>query len=133
MSDLILGQVVPLSLQLSGAETNKYPRVRIYNSAGSEVAESPIDLTHVANGLYKNATYNMPASAFVIAQYTVYSDAGHTTVDTTYSTRVTETYDLFDSNVLLNTITPIGAVVSASELLTGEVTTGDLFAEVEDC
>jgi hypothetical protein len=82
VSSLAVGGAIPLSLQLPNGESNKFPRAIIYN-ADRTVFAGPIDLSHNALGEYKAAaTYSMPSQDFIVVQYIVYTDAGHTTEDT---------------------------------------------------
>jgi len=79
-----LGGVIPIQLQLSRGETNRFPLAHVYDASGSEISGSPVALVHLANGLYRNTSLTMPSTAFVMAQYLVYTDSGHTTLDGTY-------------------------------------------------
>lgn len=71
------------SVQLDDGATNQYPRARVYNSSGTLVTTA--DLTHRTGGLYQNSTTWAPvASGKFSVQYIIYSDSGHTTVNTSY-------------------------------------------------
>lgn len=123
--DLTLGQTIPLTVQLGGGETNKYPKAKLFDETGSELAASPVYLTHVGSGLYKNSAVTMPSNDFVVAQYFIYTDAGHTTLDTaSYPSVLSDVFSLQPASLI---------AVPNSSTLKGSVTTGDLFAEVEDC
>lgn len=123
--DLTLGQVIPLTVQLGGGESNKYPKAVLYDEAGAELDDSPVYLTHVGNGLYKNSAVTMPNNDFVVAQYFIYTDSGHTTLDTvSYPSVLSDVFSLQPASLI---------AVPNSSTLKGTVTTGDLFAEVEDC
>jgi hypothetical protein len=96
-----LGSPLPLTLQIDDGNIAVFPRASVYDSTFTEVGGSPFNLTHVANGLYKNTTGFTPSSeGLFTAVYTVYSDSGHTTVLKRYA-RVT---DLFDVNPMLQDI-----------------------------
>ena len=90
---LVVGQTIPLTLQLFDRSTSKYPRAVVRNSAGTTL--TTIDLTHVANGFYQDASYALTDVPYVSVQYLVYSDSGHTTLDTTYAS-VLETFERDD-------------------------------------
>lgn len=92
-----LGSPLPLTLQTYDANAGVYPQARVYDSTFTEIGASPLNLTHVAGGLYKNLAFTPPAQGVYYAVYTVYSDSGHTTVLNRYA-RVT---DEFDVNTLL--------------------------------
>lgn len=80
-----VGDQIPLQLQLFDGATGKFPQAVVKDATGTAISGSPFDLAHVANGHYSNLTAVMPSTAFVTIQYLVYSDAGHTTLDTGYS------------------------------------------------
>jgi len=82
-----LSEDLYLVAQLYNRATNKYVRVKLIDASdNTELEDSPIDLTHVENGLYVDKSLKMPEVDKILAIYTVYSDAGHTTVDTSYET-----------------------------------------------
>lgn len=80
-----VGDQIPLQLQLFDGATGKFPRAVVKDASGAAISGSPFDLAHVANGHYSNLSAVMPSTPFVTIQYLVYSDAGHTTLDTGYS------------------------------------------------
>ena len=83
---------IPLALQLSAGESNKYVRASVYAPNGVEIADSPVALAHVATGLYQTDSLPMPDELYVLVQYKVYTDAGFTTLDTNYGI-VNETFE----------------------------------------
>lgn len=87
---LVVGQAIPCTLQLKDRATGKYPRAIVRDDAGSTLAT--LDLTHVASGLYQDHSTTMTNVPSVTVQYIVYSDSGHTTIDTAYET-VLETFE----------------------------------------
>lgn len=76
-----LNGVLPVRLQLGNGATNKFPLVRAYDQTNTQIAGSPVALTHLSNGLYTANTLLMPACTFVELQYSVYNDSGHTSLD----------------------------------------------------
>lgn len=81
-----LGDAIQLNLQLFDGASNQYPRAYLYDAEGTELAESPVDLAHVENGLYANSEVSMPSTAQVKAVYKVFSDSGHTSLNGDYQT-----------------------------------------------
>jgi hypothetical protein len=78
-----LGDNVSVALALGGRETNLYPRATIYDSDDNLL--DTLDLDHVSAGYYSNTTYTMPANEdFVLINYNVYTDAGHTSLSGDY-------------------------------------------------
>ena len=114
---------IPLSLQLSEGETNRYARAKVFAPDGSEISGSPFNLTHVSNGLYQTEQARMPDELFVVALYQVFTDSGYTTPDTNYAF-LTET---FEKTVLATApaaeiVTDItGAVSEENEILGGTI------------
>ena len=80
--DIKLGDPLPLFLQLGDAETNLFPRAEVRDATGAAVVGSPFALTHVASGMYKNTSYTPTVAGNYFAVYTVYTDAGFTTLST---------------------------------------------------
>ncbi len=80
-----LGSKVAIRLQLGDRVTNQFPRAVVKTPAGVPIAGSPFDLVHSVAGLYLPASFpSMPTEDFLIAQYLVYSDSGHTTLNPDY-------------------------------------------------
>lgn len=75
---------LPLRLQTFDGATDQFPQAHVYASDNSEVAGSPFDLLHVANGLYTNDSFTPASQDTYTAIYIVYSDSGHLTENTTY-------------------------------------------------
>lgn len=129
-----VGDALILSLQLFDGATNKYPRARVYDASGAEIAGSPVALSHVAGGLYRNGSLVMPDSAQVEAQYKVYDDAGFTTPSATHSDAldVILKTDVAPDSLVISDDDLVG-VVSSEDSLSGSVSTDDLIGKVEDC
>jgi hypothetical protein len=80
-----LGNELPLSITLPDGASGLFPRARIYDSADTEVAGSPFDLTEVgATGRYTGASFTPTTGGTFVARFITYTDAGHTTEDTSY-------------------------------------------------
>ena len=79
---LKIGEPLPLRLNAFDGKATLFPQVILRNAADTLVGT--FDLTHVADGLYKNAAQTFPATPLLTAIYKVYSDAGHTVLDTNY-------------------------------------------------
>ena len=90
---LSVGEVVPVALILEDGNTSQYPQAVVYDATGTPL--TTLDLTHVANGLY-TASYVMPNTDAIELVYITYSDAAHTTENTTYGRDV----DVFNKGAL---------------------------------
>jgi len=89
-----LGNPLPLSLTMPDSASGLFPRARIYDSADSEVAGSPFNLTEVgATARYTGASFTPPGVGTFVARFVVYSDAGHTTEALRY-TREQDSYNV---------------------------------------
>ena len=73
-----VGNQIPLVVQISDEDTGVFPRAIVRDAAGVPIAGSPVALSHVALGLYKNTSLVMPATDRVFAQYQIFQDAGFT-------------------------------------------------------
>lgn len=119
MLEVETNATVLLELSLADGDATKFPRARIYNSAGTEQTgapfNSPVDLSHVANGLYQATTTAAAAAGKFSVHYVTYQDAGHTTVSNKFA-RVGED---------LRVVTPIANQVfdapSASHVVVGSI------------
>lgn len=72
------GEQAWIQTRLDCGQTDRYPRARIYDSAGTLV--ETLDLTHVLDGWYRAAWVVTKADRFMVL-VDVYSDAGRTTLD----------------------------------------------------
>jgi hypothetical protein len=89
---LRLGEDVPVFVQLEDGATNQFPRALVYDP--DENLLQTIDLDHSANGLYVPGTpYVMPNEDYIRIVGIVYSDSGHTTLNTGYG-RTSSVYSL---------------------------------------
>lgn len=102
MSRLIrLGDQFLVKLQLPDRITDRFIRARVFNSALTEVAFSPLALTHIADGLYANVAQQATAIGNYTVQYTVYNDAGFTQLSNKYATVEEDVFVFnFDQNIL---------------------------------
>jgi hypothetical protein len=71
-----LGDPIPLVLQISDDDAGVFPQAVVLKDDNTPVTGSPVALTHVSGGLYRNTSLLMPASPRVHAQYRVYEDSG---------------------------------------------------------
>ena len=79
MIEVITGDTVLLELVLADGDTTRFPQAEIYDSAGVAIVASPVNLSHVADGLYQG-TFTAPAIGGYSIIYITYSDALHTTL-----------------------------------------------------
>ena len=91
------GSALNLELLLPDGNTGKYPQAHVYDSAGSEVAGSPFNLTHSANALYRNTAYTPSAVGRYSAVYITYNDSGYS-VESTKHGRAKEHFEV-DSRI----------------------------------
>lgn len=78
------GDTVPVFVQLEKADTGLFPQYTVIDSADSE-EQAATNLVHVANGLYTPASkLSKSAATYIIIQYFVYTDSGHTTLSAKY-------------------------------------------------
>lgn len=117
-----VGEVVGLSLQAFDGASDLYPQVTLRNTSG--VLLTTLDLAHTGSGLYIVRSFLMPNISMVTAQYKVYSDAVHTTLDQDYeeSLDVILRDDVASSQGIIDG-TIIG-VVDDSEEVFGVIDTG---------
>ena len=84
-----VGSTVNLVLTLDKDDTGKYPRAFVYDTAGALL--STINLSEVGEGIYRY-TYTLPStSQDMYVVYKVYTDSGHTTLDTSMPSHATDT------------------------------------------
>lgn len=79
MIEVITGDTALLELVLADGDTSRFPQAEIYDNAGVAIGASPVNLSHVADGLYQG-TLTAPAVGGYSIIYLTYSDAGHTTL-----------------------------------------------------
>lgn len=79
----VVGQELPIVLQLPDGETGMYPQAEVYDNDDNNL--TTLSLEHKANGFYAPASaYSMPDKVFVVVVYIVYTDSGHTTESSVY-------------------------------------------------
>lgn len=71
----IIGGPIVLRLQLEDGETDKYIKVILRDESGTEINESPVNLSHKGGGLYMDDSLAFPSDVdAIVAQYIVYED-----------------------------------------------------------
>ncbi len=89
-----------LVLQLPDGNASQFVQARIYDASFAEVSFSPITLSHLANGLYRDISEQATAIGNYTVQYTVFSNAGLTTRARKYGI-VKEDVFVFDYDQLI--------------------------------
>jgi hypothetical protein len=75
---VILGNGLPLGVQLHDRSTSKYVRAYVKNASNVAVSGSPFNLTSDALGHYTNYSAFIPSTdGFWVASYVVYNDSGY--------------------------------------------------------
>ncbi len=77
------GQTVPLPLVLEDGNTTRFPQAKVYDGIGSAIPLATVNLVHTDGGYYFGS-WLVPSAARFTVVYTVYSDSGHTTLDSAY-------------------------------------------------
>ena len=122
-----VGDPIHLNLQLDDGVTSKYVRAYLKDSAGTDLAGSPFNLTHVGNGLYSNDSVVMPNTAEVTATFKVFSDSGYTTLDTDYSFG----FDVFQRDDHIGLLNSISNDVAGAAEIEGEIDDSDQILDFE--
>lgn len=78
--NLPVGSTIPIAIQLIDNATDKYIRAHVRDNDDNEISGSPVNLTHISNGLYTNYDLIFPEVPFVTVQYIVYDDSGYTII-----------------------------------------------------
>jgi len=117
MSQLAVGDVVPLFVQLGNGETNRHVRATVRDAEGNALA-SDLVLTHTAAGLYQYGSFLMPNYSSIVVQYSVYADADLTQLEAAGS----ETYTRDDLASATQIIVqgPVSAELEPEVLYQGE-------------
>jgi hypothetical protein len=96
-----LGQPIFLNLQLFDGVSNKYVKAHVMDSAGVDLAGSPLNCPHLAHGLYTDESLSMPFSLQVKAVYKVYIDPGFTIPSDEHSDAI-DVFDLDKIDIMAN-------------------------------
>ena len=83
---LNFGQVMPLVVNAFDGSTAIFPQVTLRDNADALIGT--FDLAHIGGGVYRNSARTFPSTLLVTANYKVFSDAGHTTLDLDYQERI---------------------------------------------
>lgn len=78
-----VGDILPLRCQLGDYSTDKYVRAYLRDLAGNEISGSPVNLTHVALGLYQDVSLIYPDVPSLHCQFIVFDDVDYTVVSDT--------------------------------------------------
>lgn len=112
MAIVNIQQIVALTLQLFDGDSGKFPLAWVTNDQGQQLIGSPFSLALVSGGLYENTSLVYPAGTdFIVAQYKVYNDPGHTILSPIHA----DAQDVFYKN---GQGSPL---VLQAELITGNV------------
>ena len=107
-----VGENIPLNLQLWDRAENKFVLATVRRPDGSELASSPVHLSHVSGGFYASQALKMPAGVeFVIAFYQVFDDENLTRLSSVHAEAV-ETF-VATKPVVAEGGTAITAIVEA--------------------
>lgn len=85
---LPVNQSIPLTVQLADGAVDQFPRAICRDESGAVIFAGPVDLGHVGDGLYTDFSKSRSIEGKVTVQFIVYSDAGHTTENLTYTRHV---------------------------------------------
>lgn len=107
MTSVRVGAKLPVALQLPDGATDKYVRAWAYGADGTLV-QGPVNLGHVATGLYLTREVSMPDQEFVAVQYRVYEDSAYQSLSVDHG----ETLDVISREE----VTDLGAVASSEQL-----------------
>ena len=82
-----VGQALLIEVKLPDQNSGAFPRARLFDNDGTELAASPVSLSHVADGLYRytGAAIAMPNKDFVTSIIQIFEDAGFTNPSELYA------------------------------------------------
>jgi hypothetical protein len=123
-----VGESLQLNVQLFDGAENKYPRATLYDADGSELAASPVDLSHVGSGLYTDDSVGMPSTEAVRAVYVIYDDAGHTTESSLHA----RSMDVFALEFGAAGLAELEGQIAQDDSLIGEIDAdGEIVGQIE--
>jgi hypothetical protein len=86
MGFLVIGDPVPLNVQLADENVSKYARATLLNSANSALSGSPVSLPHITKGNYGSSAFVMPDLPWIKAIIEIFDDSGFTSLSNVYGT-----------------------------------------------
>jgi len=123
--NVVVGQTVKLDIVLTDGVTDQFPQALLYDALNTLIAASPVNLAHIAGGLY-SATFQMPATTKVTASISIYSDAARTTLNPAYNLAIDEFIAVIFSaglEILIGTIDePTDEITGTIDEPTDEIT-----------
>jgi len=114
------GDPIPITVQLALGETDRFIRAVLRDQNGIGILGSPVVLTHVGEGTYKDMSVSMPGTRFVTASYKSFLDSGLSISDDSFMEM--ERFDLEQA------IPPAGTVILSPVNLTGRMRADQLSA-----
>jgi len=134
MVDLKLGEKIPLMLLTENRATDRVVRARIYDAVAVEIAGSPVNVAHLADGTYFDNSLAMPDTDHITVEYDVFDGPGFTNV----SVDLLPDNERFDRDRLQevvkmeNKATDLVGVVEPDIILEGVIESDDLIGIIED-
>lgn len=109
---------VLLSVKLGDANPSMYVRAFIYDKATDlQISVSPIDLIHIADGLYAETFVFPMGTEHLVALYVVYSDAGYTTRSASHPDSSEQISRDFGASQILSEMATFRASATSGELI----------------
>ena len=123
------GNPIPLSVLLFDLATDKFVQAVIVDETGSQIAGSPVAISHVLTGLYEFNGLVMPDVDYVTAIFTVYDDALFTIPSQIHCPSAEQFIKDNDSSVILEKIDTLSRRAIAVQPITVQ-TSQDLIIPV---
>lgn len=97
--EVVVGDQIPLTWKAGDGRTDLFVRVCVFDEAGVDLPASPITLTHVKKGNYRDLSITMTDTVHIVGDYKAFEDAGFTK-----PARYFEDSDLFRPKIEVETV-----------------------------
>lgn len=101
-----VGENIQVEQKLYDKNAGVFIRARLFDDTGAELPESPVSLTHIADGLYRNSDVSMPDNAYITVITAVFYDAGFTVSAEEDYTDGVDIFERVDDLIKTNVVVP---------------------------
>lgn len=113
------GEFIPLSIQLSDEDATGFPQATLLDDTNTPLVGSPVALSHVSGGLYRNTLVQMPVTARVFAQFRIYQDGTYTVRHPIHSDTL---LDVFERDTISEALASLALGSSGPSEQLGDIT-----------
>ena len=110
------GQLLPITFQLHDLDDTKFCRAVVRDHTGSQVGFSPVVLSNVGSGQYRNYSATMTNVPFLTATLEAYDDAGFTIISDTHGSAEEKFVQTASSQEIINLLNELKSLIRTGSI-----------------